>query len=229
VVEVPEQAGAVLSVPKAATVRGQVRFEGEIPPDGTLVRLLADEERVLDRRPGQLPFVARDAEALVDGSGSFLVEGVDCRTCSKEGEGAQYTLLVVPPAASGVPWLVRTHLTIRSDVEFEEPLQLLVPRLHTTQLVLGDAKTRNRRTPRIRALAFALIDKSGVLLADPKTVPCSRLAPAVADVSPCAARGIPIAEGTASVDGKLLFLLPQQVVPISNSEIGVQVEADAGL
>jgi hypothetical protein len=216
-------------VPDAVKLSGRLLFTGDEPPDGTVIRLLADEERVLDRRPGQLPFVARDAEALVNRDGSFQVEGVDCRTCSKQGEGAQYTLLAIPPTASGLPWLVRTHLTMRSDVEFAEPLLLEVPRLHTTQLTLGDSKFRNRQAPRIQALAFALIDKSGALLPDPKTVACSRLAPAVAEVSPCAARAIPIAEATAGADGSLLFLLPQKVVPISNSEVGVQVEVDAGL
>jgi hypothetical protein len=222
--ETPEQAGAVLNVPKAATVTGRVRFDGKVPPLGTRVRLVADQGRVLDRRPGQLPFQARDSEGLLDERGSFSIEGVDCRTCTPDGEGASYTLTVMPPNESGLPWLVRTRLVVKADVNLQEVLGLSIPNVYRMSIE-PEQKKRTSLPARFRVRAFVSVDRAGRPLLNPDTVPCARLAPQDADTTQCATQAIAVAEASGDDTSGVSLLLPQEVLPIQDPGL---LPADAG-
>lgn len=154
------QAGRLLLVPQAASIRGSVRapVRGDLsrasvralpatigirrcPAGADAAACVAEPLGVLDVALAEDAFVPRPVSGILDARGSFVLSEVDCGGCSAT-DGALFDVSVRPPEGSGLPWLTRAAVTVWDDVDLGN-LEVPLPIVHRgkVQVPLGQAPT----------------------------------------------------------------------------------------
>jgi hypothetical protein len=166
---------------------------------------------VLRRALAEDPFLPRQAVGLVDDHARFVIDHVDCGGC-EESDGAVFDITLRPPQASRLPWLLKTPVTVASDLDLGV-LAMRFPVIHQGQLRVTDASCASPEAcvlPGALLSAYVLIDDRGDRVTDPTSIArCTILNATDAGTAPrCARTAVKVAETRTDDTGSFELLLP---------------------
>jgi hypothetical protein len=159
-------------------------------------------------------FVPRPASGLVEptGGGRFAIQGVDCGGCTP-GTGATFDVSVRPQDGSGLPWMLKTGVTVSAPVDLGL-LRVPLPVIErgAVQILVGPSDPPvSVGGALIRA--YVIRDASGDPVIDPEGLPdCSTSGGTSAGkVSRCIRSVLQVAETRAADDGTFDLVLPSLI------------------
>lgn len=227
---VPSQQGHTIPVPSAAQMSGTVLTAAGNPVADAHVVLTASrtangscrqrpsssaEATSCERSPAELqralgedPFVPRSRGALTQQSGAFTLDEVDCGACEAGREPARFDLTVRPPAASRLPWLVKTNVELDGTERGArlDSLRVPSPVVRPARVTFADGSLP---LPGALVTAYAVLDASSTPVDDPESLPpCVAVG---ASEQRCLRSAIPVAEARSDSNGELLLLLPPRL------------------